>query len=382
MKILHLSHEKLPDWRVEKAALTGCKYGHTVYFAGLDSPNYSSNVFKKIIKLDWTWQSRLGFPYYYHLIKKQVKRILDEIKPDVIHAHNIFAGKMASEFDYPIVYDDHEYWIAYVKHLKELISKSTSIKNSILSLPRKVLKKNVTKLWRFRSQQLWKKWEEELVSNFITITVSDSIATELRKFGRTVFVVPNFPTITETKNFQTPIFHKTVSSVYAGIESPSFILPHRNINGLTDLFQRNSIGNLIMIGENGQSTDKVFFKGRLQRNKMYEEMMKHSIGLLPWKQHPSHNYVNPNKVFEYAHAGLLVICTSLFISVKDYLKNNCLTYEDNNELVGKLEYFQNNMEDLFKKRVKIFEFAQKNLLWENYDDKILEAYKLCNSKEN
>ena len=32
MKILHLSDRGLPDWRIEKAAITGLKAGHEVLF--------------------------------------------------------------------------------------------------------------------------------------------------------------------------------------------------------------------------------------------------------------------------------------------------------------------------------------------------------------
>ncbi len=34
MRILHLSDDGLPDWRVEKSALTAKKNGHEVFFGG------------------------------------------------------------------------------------------------------------------------------------------------------------------------------------------------------------------------------------------------------------------------------------------------------------------------------------------------------------
>jgi len=33
MRILHLSDDGLPDWRVEKSALTARKNGHQLFFA-------------------------------------------------------------------------------------------------------------------------------------------------------------------------------------------------------------------------------------------------------------------------------------------------------------------------------------------------------------
>ncbi|HEU4824338.1 MAG TPA: hypothetical protein VFS97_13005, partial [Nitrososphaeraceae archaeon] len=107
MRILHVSHESLPDWRIEKSALTDLNLGHEVFFAGRVSNSYSGNAFSKIYKIGWTAKARLGLPFYWHSVKKQVEKVLNETKPDVIHAHNIFSAKMASEFGIPFVYDDH-----------------------------------------------------------------------------------------------------------------------------------------------------------------------------------------------------------------------------------------------------------------------------------
>ena len=89
----------------------------------------------------------------------------------------------------------------------------------------------------------------------------------------------------------------------------------------------------------------------------------------------SHKYINPNKTFEYAHAGLHVVCTSSFSDVVETLDNNCTPFEDYNDLVSKLLYFRNNKDELYKKRLKIFDFAKENLTWEKYEKSIIEAYK-------
>ena len=34
MKVLHLSEYGLPDWRIEKSAITAKREGHDVFFAG------------------------------------------------------------------------------------------------------------------------------------------------------------------------------------------------------------------------------------------------------------------------------------------------------------------------------------------------------------
>jgi hypothetical protein len=45
-------------------------------------------------------------------------------------------------------------------------------------------------------------------------------------------------------------------------------------------------------------------------------------------------------------------------------------------MVSHLDYFKDNLEELYRKRLKSFEFARANLLWENYEKNILYAYKI------
>ena len=108
MRILHLSHESLPDWRVEKSAIMSSKLGHEVIFAGRKPSNdYSRKTFSKICEINWTAKARMGIPFYWHSVKRQVQRIIKQVNPDIVHAHNIFSAKMISELELPYVYDDH-----------------------------------------------------------------------------------------------------------------------------------------------------------------------------------------------------------------------------------------------------------------------------------
>jgi glycosyltransferase involved in cell wall biosynthesis len=153
--------------------------------------------------------------------------------------------------------------------------------------------------------------------------------------------------------------------------------PNRNIDGLTELFSKQDIGDLTIIGWDGPSPKNVRYKGYLKRGDMYSEMQKHSVGLLPWKRHWSHLFVSPNKAYEYAHAGLFVLCTDSFKAVPETLKDNCSTFRDYTALASQLQYFKRSAEELYKKRVQIFEFARENLIWEQNEKQILTAYQSC-----
>jgi Glycosyltransferase Family 4 len=391
LRILHLSDYDLPDWRIEKSAISAINRNYQVFFAGLPSRT-SNSVFSKVYEINWTPRARRAFPYYWYCVKKQLKRIIHEVRPDVVHAHNIFSAKMVSEFDIPFVYDDHEYWPSYVRRQIESYNLSLARSNRNNDNFRRIIHKTMLRLLNYRFLRLGLKWETQLVSSTPTLTVSESIATELRRLGDTtrVFITPNFPMKNEIKDIQTPKFHKELTSVYAGIEPKNNNkIAHRNMEGFVDIFNRyNDVGSLTMIGieeepsYNTSSSSKakysrVTYRGYLPRHIMYQEMENNSVGLIPFRKHWSHKYISPNKAYEYAHAGLVVLCTSSLIPIKNILKDYCLTFEDYDDMISQLRYCKDNIEKIYEKRIRVYQFAKENLIWENYEQNIFDAYKVA-----
>ena len=381
MRILHVSHESLPDWRIEKSAISAANSNNKVFFAGRVLNPYSGDAFSKIYKISWTAKARLGLPFYWHSVKKQLEKVLNETKPDVVHAHNIFSAKMISEFRIPFVYDDHEYWSRLSMLLRDMVlkkrtSEGKSVKNMLSQMTS--VRRRAINAYAIR---LWTSWEKEIVSSHPTITVSEQIAAEMRMsyHAKNVFVVPNFPMFSEVKDFEKPRFHNSLSSVYAGGDGRNIDkYPNRNIDDLDNIFIQKDIGNLVIIGWNGTSpSNKISYAGFLPRQDMFHEMFHHSIGLIPWKQHWSHNFISPNKAYEYAHAGLVVACTYSFNVIKEILKGHCITFENYADMASKLMYFKENLDELYNKRLQIFGYARDKLIWEKNEKNIMEAYKKC-----
>jgi glycosyltransferase involved in cell wall biosynthesis len=71
------------------------------------------------------------------------------------------------------------------------------------------------------------------------------------------------------------------------------------------------------------------------------------------------------------------MCTSSLVTICNILGENCVPFDNYDEMALKLEYFKNNMEELYNKRLKIFRFAKNNLVWENHEKNIINAYKIC-----
>jgi glycosyltransferase involved in cell wall biosynthesis len=383
MRILHLSDTGLPDWRIEKSALTGIKHGNEVAFAGGPVGDATSGPFNKFFLILWTAKARMGIPYYRHVVKKQIQRILEDFRPDIIHAHNIAAAKLISDSKCPFVYDDHEYWSQHAKLLIEIEREArierfrNGLAEFIQNIPMMLRRVLINRY----CVSVWSSWERDIVSMQPTITVSHGIANDLRAIGRTnkVFVVPNFPLAEETAEV-TIQPHTHLSSVYAGKDGPgSLKYPHRNIDGLVEMFEsRGNIGSLSILGwTDPKRSQNVHYAGFLPRKEMFAEMSRHSIGLLPWKKHWQHEFVSPNKVYEYAHAGLHVLCTSSLKEVRTNLRDNCMTFDSYEDMAAALEYLSGNMEVVYQKRRRTLDFARANLLWEKFEEEILRAYSIC-----
>jgi len=319
----------------------------------------------------------IGIPYYYCRVKRQIEKLVKQVRPDIVHSHNIGSAKISHHLGLPMVFDDHEYFrmlsLVNAENIKfqNRVQLTSGLKRTIQSMKLSFISR--------QSISNWTKWEKELVSSVPTITVSEQIAQELKmdnERGKDIFVVPNFPMEAEATEFSEPKSHKYLSCVYAGGDSKQKQVTNRDISGLTNLFVDNDIGNLTIIGWEAESSEKFKATGFLARDKMFSEMSQNSTGLIPWKKHWSHPFLNPNKAYEYAHAGLFVMLTSDLTSVINTLGENCLRFEDYDDLASKLEYFKTNMDDLYEKRLKIYNYARTNLVWEKHDKKILDAYKL------
>jgi hypothetical protein len=375
LKVLHLSDSGLPNWRLEKSAISGLKFGYQVFFCGGKIKNTTENIFSKTYYKSWNYNALRGIPYYYELAQKNVLKILKEINPDLIHVHNVALAKMVSKQDIPFVFDNYEYWTMYAKVLSEMTPDLTNLNKihaTILKYGRIFIRKHTL--------HKWSHWEKDVVSTHPTITVSNAIADELKYVGNThnVFVVPNFPLKSESIATGEIFHHEILSSAYAGSDkiggrNP----PFRNLDNLTSIFENNDLGNITFIGIEGVSSEKIKYTGFISRTEMFEEMRKHSVGLIPWKKHWSHYYLNPNKYAEYAHAGLFVMCTSSLKTIIDTLGDNCSTFKDYEDMVEKLTFFKNNMEDLYSKRLKTYEYAKENLIWDKYEENIIRAYKIA-----
>jgi len=354
LRVLHLSHAGLPDERVERAAWSSRLNGDEVCFAGpkFEELSLPSDPFLAKQRIVFSLGSNLGEPLSTSRLDKRFKRIISEAKPDLVHAHDIFAARLAVRAHVPFVYDDHEYWSREATANAGLLDLSATYKS-----------------------MLWSSWEHSVLCQAqATIVVSEPTAAEHAKRTRKVYIVPNFPRKAEIQSISKPEQGEELRSVYVGTCTAPFTR-FRDTSGLTDMFQKGGVGSLTVIGDNRlRSAPSVVSTGRLSHSEMMRTMSGCHLGLVPWKKHWFHPYCNPNKAYEYAHAGCLVMVTSSLTQVRSTLADRCMTFEDQDAMVSMLSELKPRAGDLIEQRQDMQAYARDNLIWDKYDSVLKEAY--------
>jgi glycosyltransferase involved in cell wall biosynthesis len=358
---------------VLKAATTGKKNGKKVFFAGEKPSKLVTKDFfdeirwikiPKMGRVAATFGGTIGqvwplYPYPKQALdlKNQIKKVVNELRPDIIHAHNIFVGIHALDAGIPMVLDDHELYSVNVQARMENMNGRKKIEAKI-------------------KQRVWKKWEERIGEKFPIITTTKNQAKHHERYCKNVFVVPNYPRsdFISPEPFMEAVKNELVSA-YIGKDIGSQN-PHRNIEGLHEIFSSNKIGKLVRIGVSQPNNSNIESTGFVHFSKAYQILQqKCHVGLMPWHPHWLHKYSSPNKPYEYAHCGLWVLTTSDLENVVDDFGDNCDTFDTYEKLKELLEHYNQNPDELNKKRKKSFEMAKTKLIWEVNEDQILNAYK-------
>lgn len=323
MKILHLSHNGLPDARVEKNAMTMKKKGHEFHFlSGIPSKSiqpfsttstafYKNDVAMIIGKYDW-------------------HRAIRKIDPDIIHAHNIFACRITFGLDHPVVYDDHEWWT----------------RNFPIYF---ALRKPYAKLVSVFTLLSMRKWEQKAIQSYPTLTVHERIAeSHRREYDGWVRSTPNFPSLLSVS--QIPNNDNREGSVYLGSDArkPNRA-EYRNMKGLPEKVVFDSIYGL-------------------DYKDMLTKLTDYKIGLIPWNNHPLHHYACPAKAYDYLHAGLQVISPRTM----SILKGNPYVhfFDTLNEIPSIIEEIE--YDDIDPDLIR--NHARQNCIWETQENKIYDAY--------
>ncbi len=112
-KILMITHGPTPDYRIDREAKALADAGHELYLIYRIAKREIADVYKKAFEVPLNLRQRALEPISSRFVARKYKKIIKEIHPDVIHAHDITAAYITSFVlpkDVKFVYDDHEIW--------------------------------------------------------------------------------------------------------------------------------------------------------------------------------------------------------------------------------------------------------------------------------
>lgn len=366
MRILHLSDAGLPDIRPERSALYARKKGWDVIFAGgRPVQGQTFNAFQKTFYRYWRPQEKTGFPTFLRRVERWVRKLIREENPDLIHAHDIFAGKVALNVGFPFVYDDHEIWGSRIAYQG----------SNVIKRDRTLLRRIAT----WYAIHNWRKWEPTILRSAPIIAVSEEIAQLYRRVQPNTYVIPNVPTQQEVSMIppNTNIDEEFRIAYISRHETP---LSQRNDASALRLWLENQFGaKLVYIGPTVIETKEVINHGFVSHGKMLEILATCDAALMG-QQLPLPLYSIQNRFPLFLHAGLKTIVHENMIVEARFCTQNSVGWvwhsaDDLKAIINRLvQDFSNDVEEWNRDKQRIRGVADQHLLWSRYSDQLEQAY--------
>lgn len=353
LRILHLGN-RFPDARVEKCMISDTRRGDTPAVALLESKGLALETSRDFPQYMFKYGglSQLGF--YSKGSIKDLENHIKQFDPDLIHAHDIYNAILADKLGLPYIYNDHEAWSFKIAATVPVASKMT------LKYWRRYLGLSVRK-------RIVPRREDEILKKGITLTVSDALTEYHLSKGAKAFTVNNYPMLTEIENFK--VKEKINGSLaYVGTDLSHFSGPFRDTRGFIEFITEENIKLTVIGDRNLESTDLITNHGFVHHSKINELLESIQFGALAFNSHPFHIFADHVKIYNYLHAGMILIAPNSFDipEVLDIRKYS--SFSDIPDLM---------MEPSKYTPEEISDHARKNFIWERREESIASAVKLA-----
>ena len=368
--ILHISHGGLPDPRIERLAKLSQEYSKSYFFGSTERGKllYEDAFVEVVQSKAFKTMANIGLPFYFQQLMKEFIDIVNRIRPDVVYAHNVIAGKLAHELGIPYIYDDHEYW-----------SRQTMLRRMRVKSPIVRMKNAARYFWIPR---VYRKWEREILNSAASVvTVSEAIAREHRRHARNCDVIPNFPFKKEIGELAKPQIHTgTPRSICLAADFGGF-LEHRFPGNNREIWEKEGGIFIDWVGREPPSTWK-WIKHRewIHPSKLLDVLTnEYQFGLIPWTDFWYHRYSFPNKAATYSHSGLIFVLNHDFYSINDFLpEGSFLTYKTEREFLEVIRSIKKmTPEEILAKRIDLQNWAKTTMLMDNYSSILKESISRC-----
>lgn len=382
-KIVHLTESNIPDTRVEKTAYLQRQTGkYELHYIGgpqIKPPYLGVNIdeiFHSVNFLSWSRSTKLGLPFAFSSIRKEVHKLLIQIKPDLIHAHNIFAARICIELGYEFVYDDHEFW-TYQALARNVVPKSFFAKRRITD---------------YIFDKMIKKWEPlaftnaKLVIGVSTTQIDDIITMYNLENSRKKFIcVSNYPSKIEVDQMNSLLKEKSIDkimTILVGKTGGHFFT--QSTDKIVQSFSSNNLP-LTLLGKYDKKKvpKNITFKGYVPHTEFLAIVSNHQVGLMQFTKNELpeyYQYVAPNRIFFYVHLGVIPVFKNQMVFMKDVFGDLAYYVEDEYEIATLITKLHLTVEDVNLKSSELIEFAQKNILYEIEFENLEKEYdKIFNS---
>ena len=356
------------DDRVEKEAISLIKAGHQVDIicftmrGGDRVENYKGITVIKRKIFSFTYRSSVGalrFPFYFSFWENILTRHLDAHHYQVLHLHDLplakIAYKLSRKYNNRFILDLHENYPALLNispHTKKILGRL------------------------LHSNRQWQQYEKQYVAKADgLVTVVLEMKERIRPYTNCeIAVVENTPYLDELITYDYIPDSNFITLVYSG-----GIAYHRGlqtvIEGLRLAIKHNEKIRLFILGtgsyepilkkqvEEAKLEKHVHFFGWITPEKMFENIFKSDIALIPHIKSVQSDNSSPNKLFQYMFCG------------KPILASNCNSVERVlNETKTGLTYIHNSPEDFLARLLQLIEEKPYDVYKRNGRNALLGKY--------
>ncbi|MFW9925028.1 MAG: glycosyltransferase [Candidatus Thorarchaeota archaeon] len=380
VNILMVTHNHIPDARVEKESRSLRQAGHKVFIATPEVRNkIAEEAFDKVFTYSHTYKHN-----YFN--RKAVldaaliyEKIILENNVEAIHAHNIFtayiASKIVKKLKIKFIFDDHETWSLW---LKERAKKAVGIKNKLLRsyiyLRSISIEKRIAKLADhiIVTNIMCKPFFEKLKipSNKITSLENIAFQSEINIALQSDNLVVDFFKQDKRKKI-VHVYHRSKGKSTKQSRKDETI--DRNFDVFVAAQEKLDDWVLVLFGEKDPDLEKrgVVFIDFMPRINYLANIAQADVGLNPLVITPKTIISSQNRIFEYAKLGVRVISTKTPLLEKNF--DNMLIWMNPDEPLEKLLEILKNI-DSYPSGKELQKYSEK-FSWEIEAQKMIDAYR-------
>ncbi len=299
------------------------------------------------------------------LIKKQIRKVIEDFKPDLIHTNNLYGisniiWKIAKkEYNIPIIHTLRDYWMLYPIVSKEKISKlvfQPFMRKRTKYVDIVTAPSNYT-LNKFIEAGYFSESKKQCIYNAININIKET------------------KEIIQKRNIDNK---EKIKFMYVGM-----LIENKGIRNLLEAFSKIKNENISLhiygkgeleniVKQRVKENHKVKYYGQLSTDKLKNEWLKNDVLIVPsiWEEPFGRVVIEANQyglpVIGANRAGILETITNIQTGL-------LYQYDNIEELVKAIQYFENR--DNIKKYYKAIEDNIEKYSIENQIKEFMKLYK-------